>query len=179
MEKNLLTKPISKNLLNRLRKLLDEEAVKKALQNDNFEDVVNFLKVNTAYSHMESGLLYAILNQEYPDLLESFTSIPANFYAYRNFGQNDSVDIPEGFTAIGSHAFYASNIYKVRIPKSVTELGERAFNNIKDTSMLIIEYAGTSSEWRHIKKGTGLFHDAYSERITVEIRCSDKTLYTN
>ena len=51
--------------------------------------------------------------------------------AFKNCKGLTSVEIPEGITVIGSHAFERSGLNSVTIPEGVTEIGEHAFSDCK------------------------------------------------
>ena len=63
------------------------------------------------------------------------------------------VDIENGVTKIGINHFYqATKVGNLRIPASVTEIGNYAFYGVSDS--LVINYKGTTEQWTAIIKGT-------------------------
>lgn len=65
------------------------------------------------------------------------------------------LDISSGITKIGAYAFYDDKFDMLCIPRSVTEIGEKAFALLNNQPFeTIIRYAGTADEFRAITKGS-------------------------
>ena len=69
------------------------------------------------------------------------TEIGAN--AFRNCGDLQSFNIPNGVQTIGNYAFYHSGIFTVTIPKNTTSIGNYAFYGC--TNLLSVNFAENSA----------------------------------
>ena len=88
----------------------------------------------------------------------------------------NSVILPEGITHIGHLAFSwmdrnNATSLDIRIPKSVSYLGEQCFAN----SSVNARFDGTKAEWEAIEKGDGCFGGIGSSGIS----CTDGILFLN
>lgn len=95
------------------------------------------------------------------------TAIAEN--ALKEYGELESVTIPDSVTTIGEAAFYGcSNIKTVDIPSSVTSLGESAFGECE--KLETVKFNGTREQWEALTKGNDI---GLPEDFTVD--CSDDT----
>ena len=63
------------------------------------------------------------------------------------------VIIPEGFTSIGSYAFWGCiSLTNIVLPSSVTSIGHYAFYSC--SSLTSINFKGTMAQWKAVSKGT-------------------------
>lgn len=69
------------------------------------------------------------------------TEIGAN--AFRNCGELQSFNIPNGVQTIGNYAFYHSGIFTVTIPKNTTSIGDYTFYGC--TNLLSVDFAEDSA----------------------------------
>ena len=58
-------------------------------------------------------------------------------YAFRNTGKLTSLVIPEGYTSIGSSAFYDSGVTSLSLPASLSKISSSTFNNSKIADITI------------------------------------------
>ncbi|KIR01530.1 hypothetical protein P261_00344 [Lachnospiraceae bacterium TWA4] len=109
-----------------------EQSDKLVISKDTTNIVVNDLegyreievdKDNSVFK-MENGLL---INQSTKELIWSSFDIPQN------------LEIPEGVEKIGDGVFYQKDLTSVKIPKSVKEIGDRAFSTSFELKTVIIE----------------------------------------
>lgn len=68
-----------------------------------------------------------------------------------------------------------TNLTSITIPKSVTTLGDSAFNGC--TALKNINYAGTMDEWRAVSKGSGWNTNLGNGTYTVH--CSNGDIQVN
>ena len=86
----------------------------------------------------------------------------------------DSKHIPNVIVGSNIHtieeqAFARSNITRVVIDESVTEIKLKAFAQMKNE--VLIEYTGTLEQWNSIRKAANIF-----EKTTATISCLDQTI---
>ena len=157
--------------------------VRTFLDSPGVEDIIN----KKSYSEIETkirqlplgwqaiGLLWAILRDTFgeSEILEDLEHIPDGFYAYNNINGGGADFSYYNIKYIGNNAFYKSNLDNVEIPKSCTEIKDRAFCDL-ECSELVLKYNGTKKEWRSVKKAATIFNDNYSVRYNVTIVCSDE-----
>lgn len=174
--------PRPKAILNNVRFMLDKnDEFKEALIHDDFKKIEDILNRNTGLGHQAHGLIWAMIRETNEDVygpLLGFDHIPNDFYAYNKI--SDPLDLSnENIKWIGYHAFYNSDLRKIYLPKTVQQINDRAFCQLRDHGGdLDIIYPGTKKEWRSIKKAANIFNDAYSEpRVEKVITCSDGDIY--
>ncbi len=69
-------------------------------------------------------------------------------FAFYGFSSLNSVEIGSSITTIGDYAFSSANLFTVRIPISVTEIGYGAFWD--NTGLCDVYYSGTEEQWNSI-----------------------------
>ncbi len=93
------------------------------------------------------------------------------------FAENQNLivaNIPLNITKLGAGAFAnCLNLQVVSIPNSIKEIGFNCFFNCVELER--INYAGTKSEWRKIKRGSNWLAKAK----TTEVVCLDGTIIVN
>lgn len=107
------------------------------------------------------------------------TTLPPNLDSIGGhaFSENQNLivaNIPLNITKLGAGAFAnCLNLQVVSIPNSIKEIGFNCFFNCVDLER--INYAGTKSEWRKIKRGSNWLAKAK----TTEVVCLDGTIIVN
>ena len=99
---------------------------------------VRALKVKGNLNSTDWSTIKQMTNLKGLDLSEaSFTSIPADQFKDRS--SLNYIVLPEGLQTIGNNAFYSASLWSIRIPASVTSLGESAFRS--NPYMHTVEFA--------------------------------------
>ena len=107
------------------------------------------------------------------------TTLPPNLESIGGhaFSENQNLivaNIPLNITKLGAGAFAnCLNLQVVSIPNSVKDIGFNCFFNCVDLER--INYAGTKSEWRKVRRGSNWLAKAK----TTEVVCLDGTIIVN
>ena len=143
------------------------------------EDNPYFCSVDgVVYSKDMTELVY------YPPSKEDKTfTVPSSVKRILGYGYNPSafgnvkylenVIISEGVTHIEGWAFVGSNIKSVELPKSIEQIGSKAFYNCN--SLEEIRYAGTKSEFRKIRRDVDWVH--YTKSPILGVVCANGKRY--
>lgn len=95
-------------------------------------------------------------------------------HAFSNNMSLEIANIPEGIKSLGVAAFSnCGNLKMVSIPKSCKKIHANCFFNC--TNLKRINYAGTSVEWRHIKRESNWLLKAGTSVVV----CTDKPVLVN
>ena len=87
-----------------------------------------------------SGVNETPFRVQLPSTLESIGD-----YAFDRRKGLTEIDLPEGLTSVGSHAFYCTGLTSLQIPAALTTIGNSAFAGCSD--LQDIWYRGSAEQW--------------------------------
>lgn len=124
---------------------LQDDYVRDSFNQNKFIDVFEGLKQMFEDEYMiHKNILIAMLFDANIPFLNHMDKIPRHLFQEWSI---ETLEIPEGITAIESSAFVDANIQLLILPSTLTVIGQNAFrySEIGD-----IKYNGSLSEWKKI-----------------------------
>lgn len=109
------------------------------------------------FTHDGTSFYDNLVNVKIP---EGFTTIGSNaFYGCKSL---TSIELPEGLTTISSYAFQnCKNLTSIDLPESLTIINTSAFQSC--TSLKTINFKGTDEQWNAISKGSNWYKNCPSD----------------